>query len=85
MAGIRSCLAGPLIQRSDDLLTWWKARQVVHESLTEITKRRLCIVANYVPAERIFSKTGQIILEEEEQAETPKKVRLLVFPNANLT
>lgn len=83
MAGIRSCLAGALIPKSDNLLTWWKARQVVYESLTDIMKRRLCIVAKSVPVERIFSKTGQIISERRNRLK-PKKVRQLVFPNANL-
>ncbi|XP_053556003.1 zinc finger BED domain-containing protein 4-like [Bombina bombina] len=84
MSEMRRYLADSLIPRSEDPLAWWKSRQGIYEGLTAIMKRRLCIVATSVPAERIFSKTGQIISERRNRL-SPNKVRQLIFLNANIT
>ncbi|XP_068120743.1 zinc finger BED domain-containing protein 4-like [Hyperolius riggenbachi] len=82
-AEMRSYLAEPLIPKTDDPLAWWKARQSIYEGLTAIMKTKLCIVATSVPAERIFSKAGQIISKRRNWL-NPSMVRQLVFLNANL-
>ena len=56
---VRAFVEESLILRSSKPLTWWQSRGVVFM----ISERRLCNVATSVPSERIFSKTGQIILE----------------------
>ncbi|XP_053568415.1 E3 SUMO-protein ligase ZBED1-like [Bombina bombina] len=84
MSEMRGYLADSLIPRSEDPLAWWKSRKGIYEGLTDIMKRRLCIVATSVPAERIFSKTGQIISERRNRL-GPNKVRQLIFLNANIT
>ena len=60
---VRAFVEEPLIPRSSNPLTWWQSRGVVYPRLSEVMKRRLCIVATSVPSERIFSKMGQIISE----------------------
>lgn len=66
----------PLI--SSNSLTWWQSRGVVYPRLSEIMKRRLCIVATSVPSETIFSKMGQIISERRNRLSS-SKVSQLVF------
>ncbi|XP_073470722.1 zinc finger BED domain-containing protein 4-like [Aquarana catesbeiana] len=84
IAEMRGYLAESLLPRTDDPLAWWKARQAIYENLTTVMKTRLCIVATSVPAERIFSKAGQIISERRSRL-NPNKVRQLIFVNANIT
>ncbi|KAI2646804.1 E3 SUMO-protein ligase ZBED1 [Labeo rohita] len=55
----------------------------VYPRLSKLMAKKLCVVATSVPSERIFSKTGQIISERRSRLK-PKKVRALVFLNANL-
>ena len=59
---VRSYLEEPL-QRSADPLSWWKNKASVYPWLTKVMTGRLYIVATFVPSERVFSKTGQIITE----------------------
>lgn len=80
---VRAFVEEPLIPRSSNPLTWWQSRGVVYPRLTEVMKRRLCIVATSVPSERIFSKMGQIISERRNRLSS-SKVSQLVFLNANL-
>ncbi|XP_044140147.1 E3 SUMO-protein ligase ZBED1-like isoform X1 [Bufo gargarizans] len=84
MAEMRGYLEESLIPRTEDPLAWWKTRQTIYERLATIAKTRLCIVATSVPAERIFSKAGQIISERRSRL-NPNKVRQLIFLNANIT
>ncbi|XP_061785007.1 E3 SUMO-protein ligase ZBED1-like [Nerophis lumbriciformis] len=80
---VRAFVQEPLVPRSSNPLTWWQSRGVVYPRLSEIMKRRLCIVATSVPSERIFSKMGQIISERRNRLSS-SKVSQLVFLNANL-
>uniref|UniRef100_A0A3Q3W4M7 HAT C-terminal dimerisation domain-containing protein n=1 Tax=Mola mola TaxID=94237 RepID=A0A3Q3W4M7_MOLML len=76
-------LAEQLVPRTADPLEWWRVRAPVYKNLSTVMKSRLCIVANSVPSERIFSKTGQIITNRRSSLST-SKVRELVFLNANI-
>jgi len=46
-------------------------------------KKRLCIQATSVPSERVFSKSGQIVLTKCSRL-LSKKVEQIVFLNYNL-
>ncbi|KAI7789629.1 putative zinc finger BED domain-containing protein 1-like [Triplophysa rosa] len=83
MMEMRAYLAEPLLSRTSDPLAWWRSCSPVYNTLSEVMKARLCIVATSVPSERFFSKTGQIISERRNRL-SPSKVRELVFFNANM-
>ena len=80
---IRSYLEEPHIHRTADPLSWWESKASIYPRLTSIMRRKLCIVATFVPSERIFSKTGQIVTERRNRISS-SKLRHLVFLNANL-
>ncbi|KAI7792078.1 putative zinc finger BED domain-containing protein 1-like [Triplophysa rosa] len=78
MMEMRAYLAEPLLSRTSDPLSWWSSCSPVYNTLSEVMKARLCIVATSVPSERIFSKTGQIISERRNRL-SPSNVREFVF------
>nr|XP_055038135.1 E3 SUMO-protein ligase ZBED1-like [Misgurnus anguillicaudatus]XP_055056889.1 E3 SUMO-protein ligase ZBED1-like [Misgurnus anguillicaudatus] len=80
---VRAYLEEPLLATHEDPLKWWESRAPVYPRLSKLMAKKLCVVATSVPSERIFSKTGQIISERRSRLK-PKKVRALVFLNANL-
>lgn len=80
---VRAYLEEPLLPTHEDPLKWWESRAPVYPRLSKLMAKKLCVVATSVPSERIFSKTGQIISERRSRLK-PKKVRALVFLNANL-
>ncbi|XP_068598232.1 E3 SUMO-protein ligase ZBED1-like [Brachionichthys hirsutus] len=80
---VRSYIDEPLCQRSADPLSWWETKASIYPRLTQVTMRRLCIVATSVPPEIIFSKAGQINSERRNRISS-SKLRQLVFLNANL-
>ncbi|KAM4028706.1 E3 SUMO-protein ligase ZBED1-like isoform 1-T1 [Anomaloglossus baeobatrachus] len=80
---VRGYVEEPLIQRSEDPLTWWQSKASIYPRLNKVMAERLCIVATSVPSERVFSKTGQIITERRNRI-SAEKLKYLVFLNANL-
>ncbi|XP_042612029.1 uncharacterized protein LOC109069099 [Cyprinus carpio] len=80
---VQAYLEEPLLPTHEDPLKWWESRAPVYPRLSKLMAKKLCVVATSVPSERIFSKTGQIISERRSRLK-PKKVRALVFFNANL-
>ncbi|KAJ7992820.1 hypothetical protein DPEC_G00265970 [Dallia pectoralis] len=72
MVEMRAYLAEPLLPLTSDTLAWWRRYSSVYESLSEVMKARLCIVATSVPSERIFSKTGQIISDRRNRLSPTK-------------
>ena len=58
---LQQFLKAPVVHRSCDPLQWWKDNSHVYPSLTESARRYLCTVATSVPAERLFSKAGELL------------------------
>lgn len=80
---VRGYLEEPLLPKNEDPLIWWKIRGPVYPRLSKLVAKKLCIVATSVPAERIFSKVGEIFTQRRSRLK-PAKVRSLVFLNENL-
>ncbi len=72
MAGIRSYLAGALIPKSDNLLTWWKARQVVYENFNGHYEEEIVHSCKICACRENIFKNWANYFREEEQAETQK-------------
>ena len=51
-------------------LVWWKVCAPTYKYLTKLVKRTLTITATSVPSERLFSSTGDLILEKISCLET---------------
>jgi len=76
-------LLEPLIQRTADILMWWKENKNVYPRLFKIMKKRLCIMATPVPCERIFSKAGQTITEKRNRLNR-NNFEKMIFLNFNM-
>ena len=72
----------PVISRSSDPLAWWKKNNGRLPCLMHVAKKYLCISGSSVPAERLFSKAGQLVSERRKlwqfsfpyEADTKKQI-----------
>lgn len=78
---LQQFLKAPVIRRSCDPLQWWKDNSH-YPSLTESARRYLCTVATSVPAERLFSKAGELLSIRRSRIK-PKHVDMFLFLNKN--
>jgi len=62
------------IDRQEDPLVWWKQNCSHLPMLQELAKKYLCIPATSVPAERLFSKAGEVVSSRRSNLK-PKKCR----------
>ena len=51
----------PIIDRKNDALKWWKENALVYPSIEKLVKKYLIIPSASVPAERLFSKTDELL------------------------
>lgn len=72
-----------LIPRDKDPLVWWQEHEQTFPSLSRLAVRYLGIVASSVPAERIFSKAGEVVSKKRSRLRG-KTVNMLLFLNKNL-
>ena len=70
------------IPRHDDPLVWWRQHAAHYRHLQQLAKKYLCIPATSVPAERLFSKAGELI-SKRRSCRKPKNVNMLLFLNNN--
>ncbi|XP_072560259.1 E3 SUMO-protein ligase ZBED1-like [Paramormyrops kingsleyae] len=77
---VRAYLEEPLLPTHEDPLKWWESRAPVYPRLSKLMAKKLCVVATSFPSERIVSQ----IVSERRSRLKPKKVRALVFLNADL-
>ena len=80
---IRRYLQERNIPRNDDPLAWWKEHATHYPHLQQLAMKYLCIPATSVPAERLFSKAGELI-SKRRSCLKPKNVNMLPFLNKNL-
>ena len=71
------------IPKDGDPLLWWKTNEPTFPSLSKLAKKHLGIIATSVPAERIFSKAGELV-SQRRSAIKGKNINMLLFLNKNL-
>uniref|UniRef100_A0A674MNF8 BED-type domain-containing protein n=1 Tax=Takifugu rubripes TaxID=31033 RepID=A0A674MNF8_TAKRU len=64
---IRRYMEEKVIPRSEDPLNWWKKNESTFPLLNKVAKKYLGTVATSVPAERLFSKAGEIISQRRNR------------------
>lgn len=73
----------PVLRRNDDPLEWWKAHEGNFPLLSQLAKKYLCIPGSSFPAERLFSKQGELVALKRIRIK-PKDVHVFLFLNQNL-
>ncbi|XP_055845418.1 E3 SUMO-protein ligase ZBED1-like isoform X2 [Episyrphus balteatus] len=76
-------LKEPLLHRSKSPLKWWNDRKTIYPKMYEIVKKRLCIIANSVPGELLFSEIGQNVIKRRNML-NGNCVPQFVFLNFNM-
>ena len=71
------------IDRHEDPLVWWKQNCPHLPLMKELAKKYLCIPATSVPAERLFSKAGEVVSSKRSNIK-PKNVDMLLFLSKNI-
>ena len=69
--------------RKEDPLEWWKTHRQLYPRLFQLATKYLCIPGTSVPAERLFSKAGELISIKRNRIKE-KNVDMLLFLNKNL-
>ena len=59
-------------------LTWWKSRESAYPLMCKLVKAVHCFVATSVPAERLFSSSGNVI-SNNRSCLTPEHADQLIF------
>ncbi|KAK7004624.1 zinc finger BED domain-containing protein 1 [Biomphalaria glabrata] len=72
----------PYLDRLKDPLEWWKRHSHAFPNLTVLARKYLCAPGTCVPAERLFSKTGQIVNERRNRLKA-KNIDMILFLNNN--
>ena len=71
------------LPRESNPLQWWKENSMHLPLLQELAKKYLCVPGTSVPAERVFSKAGELVTARRN-ALKPKSVDMVLFLNKNL-
>ncbi|XP_051982267.1 zinc finger BED domain-containing protein 4-like [Xyrauchen texanus] len=67
----------------EDPLVWWQEHHQTFPGLSKLAVKYLGIVATSVPAERMFSKAGEVVSKKRNRLKG-KTVNMLLFLNKNL-
>ena len=73
----------PVLARLQDPLLWWKENEQYYELIAKIAKKYRCIPGTSVPAERVFSKAGELVSMRYNRLK-PKNVNMFLFLNKNI-
>lgn len=73
----------PYLERTKNPLEFWKTYGSVLPELFEMAQQYLCVPATSVPAERVFSKAGQIT-NLRRSSLSAKNLDKIIFLNSNL-
>lgn len=79
---LKHYLSAPLLRRDEDPLQWWKSNEDIYPSLIQYVRKYHCVVASSVPAERVLSKAGQIVVTQRNQF-GGTKLNEMLFLNMN--
>ena len=69
--------------RKKDPLEWWRENEQRFPKLQLLAKKYLCIPGSSVPAERLFSKAGELVSKRRNRLK-PKNIDMMLFLNKNL-
>ena len=84
-AELEKFLSDPILDRSDDPLTWWNSLgQTTYPNLYQIFMKVMIVPASSVPSERLFSKAG-IVLNYLRNRLDPKVLNMILCLNKNLS
>lgn len=70
------------INKSSNILLWWKNNSIRYPKLSKLAKKYLCIPATSTPSERVFSSAGNIITAKRNCLEA-KNAEILIFLHHN--
>lgn len=70
------------LDRNDDALQWWKSNSGLYPYLTQLARKYLSVPGTSVPAERLFSKAGELISAKRNRLK-PENVNMFLFLNKN--
>ena len=70
------------VVETGDVFEWWNQNKIRFPNIFEFIKKYLIIPATSVPAERVFSKAGEIICAKRSRL-SRKRANELVFLNVN--
>ncbi|XP_075985191.1 zinc finger BED domain-containing protein 4-like [Anticarsia gemmatalis] len=76
---VRQYLAKPLLPRTEYPIEYWTFNE---NSLKHVALKYLCIPGSSTPAERIFSKAGQVVTDRRNRLSS-KHINALLFLNVN--
>lgn len=68
---------------NSDPLLWWKDNSPCYQQLSKFARQRLTITATSVPAERVFSKAGQLV-NAKRACLSSKNIDQIIFLNKNM-
>ncbi|KAL6473272.1 hypothetical protein MHYP_G00194600 [Metynnis hypsauchen] len=72
-----------VMPRDSDALVWWKEHEPTFPALSKLAVRYMGITATSVPAERVFSKAGEVLSKKRNRLKG-KTVNMILFLNKNL-
>ena len=70
--------------RHEDPLIWWKTHCHILPQMAKLTRMYLSCPATSVPAERLFSKAGELVCQRRSNIGA-KNINMVLFLNKNLT
>ena len=80
---MRQFLEEPLVPRQESCVEWWQSRAAIYPRLLEVVRERMCLVASSAPCDRLYSKSGSVLMDRRSRLDQ-SEVRQLVFLNANM-
>ena len=80
---MRQFLEEPLVPRQESCMEWWQSRAAIYPRLLEVVRERMCLVASSAPCDRLYSKSGSVLMDRRSRLDQ-SEVRQLVFLNANM-
>ena len=83
MVETRQYLQQKNIGRKEDPLSWWQQNSSHFPQLAQLSMKYLCIPSTSVPAERLFSKAGELVSARRNRLK-PKHINYFLFLNKNL-